>query len=145
MLTVYTARYANPTLADSPLVKVGITRYAPKFPLRYALADTLYALAPSSALLGAAKAGNHVLFDAGFARQLAALDPQAIVAALTRLQGPAPGVVLLCYEHLAKPPGRCHRVAVAAWLRTVARLDVHELPEPVPVAAAPTDQQATLF
>lgn len=46
MLKIYTSRYQNPELSNGSYTVVGITRGAPKFPLRYVLAGNIIEIAP---------------------------------------------------------------------------------------------------
>ena len=43
---IYTSRYSNPELKTGNYTVVGITRGAPKFPLRYTLAGNIMEIAP---------------------------------------------------------------------------------------------------
>jgi hypothetical protein len=144
---VLTARYANPNIAASGLVAVGITRYPPRFPLSYALKANLYDLAPSPALLARGRAGTLApgAFDAMFEQQLDLLGATEIIRQLAAIQGSTDGVVLLCYEDVTQGES-CHRRMLAAWLKDKAGLFVPELEDPGRAAKkAPNPKQGGLF
>lgn len=55
-------------------------------------------------------------YDRRFMAQLAALDPNTILAKIDQLAG-GKDVALLCYEDPKKPDDWCHRGQVSAWLK----------------------------
>jgi hypothetical protein len=102
--------------------RISIARWAPR---GYPAGFRVYkALAPG-AWSRAATGGwvDPATFAAGYAAQLAALDPQATYDALVALAAPHEPV-LLCWELAGEP---CHRRTVAAWFRDTLGLEVAEL------------------
>src|SRR5262245_39057058 len=97
-LAIYTSRYANPSLERSGLVLVGITRWPPRFKLRYELKMNLTILAPTAQMLAQARSGEFIprRFKALYLHQLERVGVDRILAALRQLQGKARGVALLC-------------------------------------------------
>lgn len=95
---MYTSNFTNAgTHPDAVAISQGI----PKFfkGKRY------MALAPPWSLV---KEKNEAVFRNAYLKQLAALDPQEVLAAL------GDHAILLCWE---KPGVFCHRQVVAEWLR----------------------------
>jgi len=109
------------------LVPVGVTRYPPRFPLAYSLKTNLLDLAPTAAMLKAAKGGTLTpkQFDVLYIKQLEAVGIQRILSDLRRLQGRRRGVALLCYEDVHAGQ-TCHRRSLAAWLQRKAGIKVDE-------------------
>ena len=127
-LNVATGRYGNPEVATCGRVPVGITRYPPKFPLRYELKMNLYDLAPSPALLQLAKGENgREKFIAAYTERLNSIGGAEIVRQLRCAQGDSGGVILLCYEDVTTGENWCHRLLLGAWLKEHAGLDVEEI------------------
>lgn len=105
---LYTARYANKTLATHPAAKVQTSLGAPKFKLPYQLAATVIELSPAGWMLGKAESEfanqyTKLLERRGgiayFARRLAEVATAVDVDEL----------VLLCFEDLRTPGAWCHR------------------------------------
>jgi hypothetical protein len=129
-LRLFTARYANPSVATSGLVAVGISRYSPRFPLPYEIAARLYDLAPSAELLAKAKKNlPREDFLQEYEGQLTRIGLQDILRQLATVQGGARGVVLLCFEDLTSG-GSCHRTMLADWLTRMGGIAVTELSDP---------------
>jgi hypothetical protein len=118
---LYTARFANETLATHPAAKVQISLGAPKFPLPYNLHQVLE-LAPAGWMLQL----EEPKFAIAYARKLDRLGVRRIQTALEEVANDA-GAVLLCYENLTKPGVWCHRRNLAAWLEQQTGHPVAEL------------------
>ena len=77
---------------------------------------------------------DHATFVAGYAAQLAALDPQATLDAIVARAAPHEPV-LMCWEvpPFKIPENWCHRHLVADWFKATIGVDVPEL---LPASAA---------
>ena len=130
-LLVFTARYSNPNIVGSGLVPVGIARYSPTVRPAYERKANLYDLAPTAGMIARRKSGalTEEEFVAEYEQQLERISLPKILQQLTRLQGRASGIVLLCFEDVSVGES-CHRRMLADWLRRQAGLAVAELPDP---------------
>jgi uncharacterized protein YeaO (DUF488 family) len=131
-LNVTTSRFSNPLLGDATLLKAGIVRWPPRFPLRFELVANLYWLAPSSTMMAAARAQGRDVFAHQYIDKLEQIGAQKIVRLLGCIQGDAEGLTLLCFEDVRDGTQWCHRQLLAEWLRAHARLVVEELPDSSP-------------
>jgi hypothetical protein len=125
---LFTARYANKTLATHPAAKVGITLGPPRFRLSYQLAGKILELAPTREMFGKSEAEfaaayTALLVERGGIEHLT--QRFASVAAETG----SDDLVLLCFEDLRTPGLFCHRRVFAAWWTAATKQPVLELPE----------------
>lgn len=117
MPKLYTARFANRTLAEHPAAKVRITLGHPRFPLSYVLAGTIPELAPTRDMFGK----GEIVFTALYRTLLEQRGGvEAITKRLIELADVAgvDSLILCCFERLDPPsPGVfCHRrIAAQIW------------------------------
>jgi hypothetical protein len=131
---ICTSRYANKAaIVASGLRPVRISIGAPRWPVGYEIVGSLPSLMPTRPMLKMEIGPYREMYLA----RLEAHGVEKIVAELEALQTPeAPGLVLLCFEDLAKPGEWCHRTMLAEYLRDRAGLEVSEL-ETLPTVRAP--------
>lgn len=133
-MRVWTSRYSNPQLAvDKDITPIGITRYPPRFPLRYELAGNISLLSPTPAMLSITRndpsqAAREAFTDA----YLASLRALGLPRALRMLEGLShtENVVVLCFEDIRMPGEWCHRQLFAGWLIEETGWAVDELFDP---------------
>jgi hypothetical protein len=124
---VYTARYANPTLADHPAAKVRITLGAPRLKLPYRLHKILE-LAPTWSMLHKPEAEFDGLYTELLYRR-GGVDFFLQRFAQVAVEAGVDSLALLCYEDIQKPGVWCHRRILSAWLEEWTGQVVEELPE----------------
>jgi hypothetical protein len=130
-LRVATSRYGNPNIAEAGFVPVGITRFPPRFKLRYELRANLYDLAPTPEMLQLAKQpGGRDRFSEAYLDRLTTIGVDSILPQLEAMQGEATGVVLLCFEDVTDGEAWCHRLLLGHWLHQQVGMDARELPDP---------------
>lgn len=122
-LIVTTSRYWNKALiVRSGLAPVCASIGVPRFPVGYPLAGAVGMLAP----FGILGEDDEAKFERLYRRRLDRFGVEKIRRVLTAIAKagtvdtdppgqPYRGVVLLCYEDLAKPGEWCHRRMFAAW------------------------------
>jgi hypothetical protein len=121
-----TSRYAaKDIILRSGRVPIGITVGNPRWPLGYALAGNLRALAPTRSMLGLPMD----VFEEIYRARLDDLGVEAIRALLQRCCDDASNdrLALLCFEDLGKPGASCHRRIFAAWWQEATGAEVPEL------------------
>jgi hypothetical protein len=135
---LFTARYGNPNLVHSPLAKVGITVYPPRWRLPYHVTARERRLAPTGWLF---RENDQQRFVKGYVERLVQLDPTP-AEILTALDGATGrnGLALLCFEDLRREGSWCHRRVLAAWLERQYGWVVPELEE----VALETNRQPAL-
>ncbi len=117
-MRLYTARFANRTLAPHPAAKVQISLGAPKFPLPYNL-HQLLELAPAGFMLHKPELLQRRGGAEFFAERFAEVARTAGVDQLA----------LLCYEDLRTPGLWCHRRVFASWYQEQVGEEVLEIEE----------------
>jgi len=124
---LYTARYRNPTIPTRGVVPVRITLGAPRFPLGYAIADTVGQLAPPGYLF---HIQNRVEFEPRYREHLDRIGVDWVRARLQGIHEAHGGrpLALLCFEYVADGEW-CHRLCFAQWWFDRAGERVSELPE----------------
>jgi|GEM_PF-1039136 len=125
---LYTARYANKTLAEHPAAKVRITLGHPRFRLSYQLADTILELAPTWSMFGKSEGEFTDLYTKLLERRGGVDRIAERFAEVTRTAG-VNQLVLLCFEDLHTQDLFCHRRVFAAWWEARTGQVVEELPE----------------
>jgi hypothetical protein len=125
---LYTARYANKTLAEHPAAKVQTSLGAPKFRLPYHLAATISELAPAGWMLNKSESDFADLYTQLLERRGGV---EFFAGRFTQIAEDAGGdaLVLLCFEDVRKPDLWCHRRVFADWWWSRTGRAVDELPE----------------
>lgn len=121
-----TSRYAaRDLILQSGRVPIGITVGNPRWPLGYALACNLRALAPTRSMLGLPAD----VFEQIYRARLDDLGVDAIRSLLQRCCDDAGNdrLAVLCFEDLGKPGTSCHRRMLASWWEEKTGEDVPEL------------------
>jgi hypothetical protein len=128
-MKIWTGRYANPNVATMDAAKVRITRYPPRFTLRYKIADNIPELAPSRELF---KVNDRDIFSPAYFHQLDDLGIDWIKARLDRASQSVGGkdLVLLCFERVDQGRDWCHRLVLAEWIKGVSGEIWEEVDEP---------------
>ena len=109
---IYTSRYSNPELKTGNYTVVGITRGAPKFPLRYTLAGNIMEIAPPGYLFNEY---NRERFTPPYFQHMDRVGTARIAQILQHYEDMGKPVVLCCYEDVRKPGEWCHRLVFAEW------------------------------
>jgi hypothetical protein len=126
-MKVWTARYANSTLAEHPAAKLQTSLGTPKFRLAYEL-HPLPEATPAAWMLNMTEAE----FAGSYSRLLetrgGATMMRARLAEVARTAG-VDQLVLCCYEDIRRPGVWCHRRILAAWLEERTGQVIEELPE----------------
>lgn len=104
---IYTSRYSNPELKTGNYTVVGITRGAPKFPLRYTLAGNIMEIAPPGYLFNEY---NRERFTPPYFQHMDRVGTARIAQILQHYEDMGKPVVLCCYED-----GRCRTGADSLW------------------------------
>jgi hypothetical protein len=125
---LYTARYANPTLADHAAAKVRISLGYPRFPLRYQLAGTIGQLAPDRSYFKDPEAVFRGLYKADLLRRGGTEYFAKLFIEIAERAG-VDALALLCFEDLRRPNVFCHRRIFAEWWEARTGQEVEELPE----------------
>lgn len=127
---LYTSRYSNSGLKSQEIIKVGITRGLPRFPLKYELAKNIIEFAPS---YGIFNIKSKEKFAEAYKAQLDKLGADRAMELLVGAgYGGEKDVVLLCYEDLTcDNPNKnwCHRTYLAEWLKDNLGIEVEEYPD----------------
>ncbi len=126
-MRLYTARFANRTLAPHPAAKVQISLGAPKFPLPYNL-HQLLELAPAGFMLHKPEADFAGLYTKLLQRRGGAEFFAERFAEVARTAG-VDQLALLCYEDLRTPGLWCHRRVFASWYQEQVGEEVLEIEE----------------
>ena len=125
---LFTARYANPALAEHPAAKVQISLGAPKFRVAYEI-HRVPGITPAGWMLNKGEAE----FTTDYIRLLdmrgGATMVRSRLAEVAR-DADVDQLILCCFEDLRKPGAWCHRRIFAAWWREKTGQVVEELPEP---------------
>jgi hypothetical protein len=125
---LFTSRFgAKRLILASGAAPIRISLGYPRWPLGYTLAGACPLLAPFGAMLKM----DQELYTRVYRDRLDRLGVATIAAALQELsdQNEGRGLVLLCFENLAKPGQWCHRRLFAAWFEAQTGLPVPELAE----------------
>lgn len=112
MPKVYTSRYSNPELATGNYTVVGITRGAPKFPLRYQVVGNIMEIAPPGYLFGEY---DRTRFTGSYFKNMDKIGVGKIHTLISKYLNLGKDVVLCCYEDVRKPNEWCHRLVFAEW------------------------------
>jgi hypothetical protein len=123
---LFTSRFgARKLITASGLAPIRISLGGPRWPLGFALAGECPLLAPFGAMLKM----DQELYTRVYRDRLDRLGVATISAALQELsdQNDGRGLVLLCFEDLAKPGQWCHRRLFAAWFEEQTGIPVPEL------------------
>lgn len=126
---IYTSRYSNPELKTGNYTVVGITRGAPKFPLRYTLAGNIMEIAPPGYLFNEY---NRERFTPSYFQHMDRVGTARIAQILQHYEDMGKPVVLCCYEDVRKPGEWCHRLVFAEWWLQRTGEIIEELPDPSP-------------
>ena len=126
---IYTSRYSNPELKTGNYTVVGITRGAPKFPLRYTLAGNIMEIAPPGYLFNEY---NRERFTPPYFQHMDRVGTARIAQILRHYEDMGKPVVLCCYEDVRKPGEWCHRLVFADWWLQRTGEMIEELPDPSP-------------
>ena len=126
---IYTSRYSNPELKTGNYTVVGITRGAPKFPLRYTLAGNIMEIAPPGYLFNEY---NRERFTPPYFQHMDRVGTARIAQILQHYEDMGKPVVLCCYEDVRKPGEWCHRLVFAEWWLQRTGEMIEELPDPSP-------------
>jgi hypothetical protein len=132
---LWTARYANPTLAEHVGAKVQASLGAPKFRLPYEL-HQLLELAPAGWMLNMPEAAYAIAYARLLETRGGATMMRSRFAEVARTAG-VDQLVLCCFEDVRKPGVWCHRRILAAWLEQQTGEPVNELDDGA--------EQASLF
>lgn len=141
-LKLFTSYYsAGKLIRESGLAAVRTSIGGPRFPLSYPLAGACSLLMPRRNML-------KLSFDEYRPAYRAILDQHGLDAILDNLAGisrchEGRGLVLLCFENLAKPDLWCHRRLFAEWWEEQTGQAVPELEAALVPARGPT--QPSLF
>ena len=127
--TIYTSRYSNPELSSGKYTVVGITRGAPKFPLRYELAGNIIEIAPPGYLFNEYDRRN---FTPPYFQHMDRVGVDKITQILAGYEKLGKDVVLCCYEDVRKPDEWCHRLVFADWWLSRTGELIPELFDPSP-------------
>lgn len=127
MLKIYTSRYQNPELSNGSYTVVGITRGAPKFPLRYVLAGNIIEIAPPGYLFNEY---DRTRFTRPYFANMDRVGVAKIRSILNQYLVLGKDVVLCCYEDVTKPGEWCHRLVFAEWWKARTGETIEELKDP---------------
>ena len=127
MLKIYTSRYSNPELSTGSYTVVGITRGAPKFPLRYQLAGNIMEIAPPGYLFNEYDRSR---FTRAYFTNMDRIGVAKVRSILDRYLAQGKDIVLCCYEDVTKPGEWCHRLVFAEWWKARTGQTVEELQDP---------------
>ena len=130
---IYTSRYQNPELATGHYTVVGVTRGAPKFPLKYPLAGNIMEIAPPGYLFNEY---DRARFTPRYFQNMDRQGAQKIAHILAQYEKQGEDVVLCCYEDVRKPNEWCHRLVFAEWWESRTGEKIPELPDPSHVPGA---------
>lgn len=111
---LYTARYANKSLAEHPAAKVRITLGHPRFPLNYELAGNIPELAPTRTMFGKTDREFTAVYTALLVERGGVEHLHQRFADLAA-EADTDDLVLLCFEDLRTPGLFCHRRVFAEW------------------------------
>lgn len=123
-MKIYTSRYQNPELQSENYTVIGITRGAPKFPLKYSLSGNIIEFAPPGYLFNEY---DRAVFTPKF---FAHLDRMGIEQAKNLLRpylSFKKDIVLCCYEDVRIPNEWCHRLVFAEWWGSRTGIAIPEL------------------
>ena len=125
---IYTSRYSNPELQSGKYTVVGITRGAPKFPLKYALSGNSIEIAPPGYLFNE---NDRVKFTPAYFRHMDRTGARRIAGILASYEriDRSKDVVLCCYEDVRIPGEWCHRLVFAEWWLARTGERIEELPD----------------
>lgn len=138
---LFTSRFgARKLIVESGLVPVRISIGHPKWPLGYKVSYSCPLLFPTATMLRM----DEEEYIHHYMRQLDGTGAVAIGASLRRISDRCSGrgLVLLCFEDLAKQGEWCHRQMFASWWETETGRKVPELGE---VAGKVKVRQESLF
>jgi hypothetical protein len=124
-MKLWTARYANPTLAEHPAGKVQTSLGAPKFRLPYEL-HQLLEVAPARWMLGKSEAEFTSMYTRLLETRGGATMMRSRFAEVALTAG-VDQLVLCCFEDVRTPGIWCHRRILAAWLEQQTGEPVNEL------------------
>lgn len=112
-MRLYTSRWSNRALETAPVVAVGISRGAPRFPVRYRY-RRLPDLYPDPWMFSIK---DDAKFEEVYVKKLERLGVGRIMEGLTKISDEEGGkdLCLLCFEDLTKPGEVCHRRMFADW------------------------------
>lgn len=125
-LELATARYhATAAIIESQLTPVATSVGLPKWPLAYEIAAQSKLVAP----YGLLAIDDRHEFEQRYRTRLDRIGADRILAGFEEIATRAGrrGLVLLCFEDIAKPGVWCHRRLLAEWLIEQTGLDVPEL------------------
>lgn len=125
---IYTSRYANPLLKSGDYTVVGITRGAPKFPLKYKLAGNIIEIAPPGYLFNVY---DRAKFTPPYFMHMDRTGAERIQRILDSYANETP-LVLCCFEDVRKPGEWCHRLVFAEWWLKRTGEMIEELPDTSP-------------
>lgn len=141
-MKLWTSRWQNLGLETSDLLAVGISRGAPRFPVRYRY-RRLMELAPDGWMLGV---DDDARFERAYTRKLDKIGADRIGELLRAISDEEGGadLALLCYEdtHAGQV---CHRRMFAEWWEARTGQAMEELESCGPSRSSHREEQPTLF
>lgn len=123
-MKLYTSRYQNPELQSGNYTVVGITRGAPKFPLKYKLSGNIIEFAPPGYLFNVY---DRAVFTPKFFAHLDRLGVEQAKNLLRPYTSFKKDIVLCCYEDVRIPNEWCHRLVFAEWWTARTGIEMPEL------------------
>ena len=123
-MKIFTSRYQNPELQSGNYTVVGITRGAPRFPLKYKLSGNIIEFAPPGYLFSE---NDRAVFTPKFFAHLDRVGIERAKSLLRPYLSFNKDIVLCCYEDVRIPDEWCYRLVFAEWWQARTGMAIPEL------------------